>query len=135
MGEARSRRDFEKAAANYKRARHRVRELREKPVHYSNEDRELLNLENDIHIVERTLAVIEDGYGSQARNLICSLYIEHKTQEETAQSLHLTTRQVRYRAKKILDETLGDKRQSKNCRMEMVYLSPKASEMTAVGQN
>ena len=135
MGEARSRRDFEKAAANYKRARHRVRELREKPVHYSDEDRELLNLENDIHIVERTLAVIEDGYGSQARMLIQSLYVEHKTQEETAQSLHLTSRQVRYRAKKILDETLGDKRQSKSCRMEMVYLSPKASEMTAAVQN
>ena len=121
MGEVRSRREFEKAAANYKRAKHRVRELREKPVHYSNEDRELLNLENDIHI--------------QARTLICSLYIEHKTQEETAQSLHLTTRQVRYRAKKILDETLGDKRQSKNCRMEMVYLLSQASEITAVGQN
>ena len=65
MGEARSRRDFEKAAANYKRARHRVRELREKPVHYSNEDRELLNLENDIHassgFIGKHLNIIRDS--------------------------------------------------------------------------
>ena len=135
MGEEKGKKDFVTAAANYKHARHRISELKSKPVHRAGDDQEQLNLENCVHLVDSTLDVIESGYGRQARLLICALYVDHKTQEETARALHLTSRQVRYRAKRILDETLGDKLQSKGCRMEMVYLSSQASEMTAVGQN
>lgn len=135
MGEEKGRKDFVTAAANYKHARHRISELKSKPVHRAGDDQEQLNLENSVHLVDSTLDVIESGYGRQARLLICALYVDHKTQEETARTLHLTSRQVRYRAKKIMRETFDSDQQSGKYRMGLAYLPFPASEITAAGQN
>lgn len=57
---------------------------------------------NDMSFTEELLKNIEACYGTNARNLIWSVYVKGETQEHMAEEFHMTRRQVQYVIKKYL---------------------------------